>query len=132
MVLSKVMAAFAQEIKGQFSQYDQNKSVLIVPLQGGRFQTVLGLVKKMEGYERNGVEFSSRVCSFTPELDLESLLRKNTTLCYARFAIEENVLKIQASALMDQITEALLKEIIMEVAITADKWEHHLTGFDVH
>ena len=38
---------FAQEIGGQFSEYDKDKSILVVPLEQGRFQTVIGR-KKIE------------------------------------------------------------------------------------
>ena len=131
MDLSKFMAEFAREIKGQFSQYDQTKSVLIVPLKEGRHQTVLGVVKKLEKFGRNGIELSSRVCLLSPEINFEEILRQNNSLCYARFAIEDQVLKVQASALMEQITVAVLKEIIWEIASTADKWEFKLTGQDI-
>lgn len=131
MDLSKFMAEFAREINGQFSQYDQEKYVLIVPVKGGRFQTVLGKVTKLEKYGRNGIELSSRVCRLKPEIDLEEILCQNNSLCYARFAIEDKILKVQASALMEQITESILKEVIMEIASTADKWEFKLTGQDM-
>ncbi len=126
------MEKFAREINGQFSQYDQMKSVLIVPLWKGRFQTVVGVVKELEQFGRNAISLSSRICPLSPEINMEELLRKNSSLCYARFAIEDQTLKVQATALMDQITEAVLKEIIMEVAATADKWEYQLTGKDVN
>ena len=70
--------------------------------------------------------------TFDPEIRLEKILRTNTTLCIVCFAIADHLIKVQASALMDQITVPILKEIILEVATTADRWELELTGKDVH
>lgn len=132
MKFNEFMENFAQEIGGQFSEYDKTKSVIIVPLDGNRFQTVLGVIRFNERYNREGIEFSSKVCDFTPDVDLEELLRQNTEFTHAKFALFDSSLKVEASAYLDNATESLLKEIILEVATAADEWEYKLTGMDVH
>lgn len=132
MKFNEFMENFARDINGQFSEYDKTKSVIIVPLEGNRFQTVLGVIRYNERYDREAVEFSSKICDFTPEVDLEELLRKNTEFTHAKFALFDTSLKVEASAFLDNATESLLKEIILEVANAADEWEYRLTGMDVH
>ena len=58
---NEFMERFAEEIDGQFSEYDQTKSVIIVPLEENRFQAVLGVIKYNEKFEKTGIEFSSKV-----------------------------------------------------------------------
>lgn len=131
MVFNEFMEKFAAEIRGHFSAYDPNKSVIIIPLTNNRFQTVLGLQKRHEGNARKEIEFSSKVCSFNSDINTEELLRANASFCHARFAVAENSVKVEASAFFDTITEALLKEIILEVAMVADEWQMKLAGMDV-
>jgi hypothetical protein len=47
------MEDYASEIGGQFSEYDQTKSVIIVPLDENRFQAVLGVMKFNEKFNKN-------------------------------------------------------------------------------
>lgn len=132
MIFNKFMQEFAWEINGQFSEYDEQKSVIIVPLGDKRFQTVLGLIKTNSKNKRKEIGFSSKVCTLKPELNLEELLRKNADFCYARFTIHDKDLKVEASAYLNVITEPLMKDIILEVAAVADEWEFKLTGLDIH
>lgn len=132
MKFNAFMQKFAEEIDGQFSEYDKSKSVIIVPLEDNRFQAVLGIIKYSERYKREGVEFTSKVCELNDDVDLVGLLRENSTFCHAKFVIAENAVKVEASAFLDNVTESLLKEIILEVANAADEWEYKLTGLDVH
>lgn len=126
------MQEFARELNGQFSEYDRRKSVIIVPLGEKRFQAVLGLVKFNSRNSREEIVFSSKVCSLRPELNLEELLRANADFCYARFVISEMSLKVEASSYLDVATEPFMKDIILEVAGIADRWEYILTGVDIH
>ncbi|WP_017732918.1 type III secretion system chaperone family protein [Nafulsella turpanensis] len=127
MVFNEFMERFATEIKGHFSAYDKNKSVIFVPITEGRFQTVLGLQRQHTGNARKEIEFSSKVCGFNNNINTEALLRANATFCHARFSVSDNIVKVEASAFFDTITEALLKEIILEVATVADEWEMKLS-----
>jgi hypothetical protein len=126
------MEDFAREIGGQFSEYDKTKSVIIVPLDDNRFQTVLGVLRYNEKYDREGIEFSSKVCDFDSEVDAVELLKIHSEFTHARFAIVDTSLKVEASTNLQNSSEALLKEIIIEVATLADEFELKLTGMDVH
>lgn len=132
MNFNAFMEGYALEIGGQFQEYDSNRSVIIFPLKDNRFQAVRGVMKYSERYRRTGIEFSSKVCDFTKELNLEELLRENGQFCHARFVIEDGFVKVEASAFSDNLTDSLLKEIITEVANTADEWEYKITGQDIH
>lgn len=132
MNFNAFMEGYALEIGGQFQEYDSNRSVIIFPLKDNRFQAVKGVMKYSERYRRTGIEFSSKVCDFTDEINLEELLRENGQFCHAHFVIEDGFIKIEASAFSDNLTDNLLKEIITEVAHTADEWEYKITGQDIH
>ena len=132
MDFTKFMEGYARELGGQFSEYDKNRSVVIFPLEGNRFQTVLGVVKVSAKTKRNAIEFTSRVCSYETDMDLKELLENNGSFLYARFVIENGYIMVKSSAYLENVTEPLLKEMIAEVAVTADEWEFKLTGLDVH
>ena len=132
MIFSKFMENFAKELKGEFSQYDRSKSVIIIPLQENRFQTVVGLLRLNEELGREGIAFSTKVCQLRPGMNLEQLLRANANFYHARFVLVEEAIKVEASVYLDNVTEPLLKEIILEVARVADEWERNLTGVDIH
>jgi hypothetical protein len=132
MHFNQFMENFAREINGQFSEYNKTKSVIIVPLDANRFQAVLGIIGYSERYKRELIEFSSKVCEYSSEINLKDLLEQNTEFCHAKFVIVNEAIKVEASAFLDNISEELLKEIVQEVATAADEWEHKLTGLDVH
>ncbi len=133
MDLNSFMEDYAAEIGGQYSEYDKNKSVIIVPLEDHRYQAVVGVVKHSERYNRTGIEFTSKVCAYTQDLDLAELLKSNAKFSYVKFVIDDdNFIKVEASLFIEDATANLLKEIIKETANTADEWEYRLTGMDVH
>ena len=123
------MENFAMEIGGQFSEYDQSKSVIIVPLEQNRFQAVLGVMKFNEKFNKMGVEFSSKVCPFSEDIDCKLLVKENAKTCYAKFVIIDDFIKVEGSTFIENVKEDGLKEIIQEVAQLADEWELRLTGF---
>ncbi len=129
---NEFMERFADEIGGQFSEYDKTKSVIIVPLEENRFQAVLGVVKYNEKFQKTGVEFSSKVCPFSDDVDCKQLLMENAKTCYAKFVITDDFIKVEGSTFLETIREEGLKEIIKEVAQLADEWELKLTGLDVN
>ena len=129
---NEFMERFADEIGGQFSEYDKTKSVIIVPLEDNRFQAVLGVVKYNEKFQKTGVEFSSKVCPFSDDVDCKQLLMENGKTCYSKFVITDDFIKVEGSTFLETIREEGLKEIIKEVAQLADEWELKLTGLDVN
>jgi hypothetical protein len=126
------MEKFADEIGGQFSEYDQSKSVIIVPLEENRFQAVLGVMKYNDKFKKLGVEFSSKVCPFSDDIDCKQLVLENAKTCYAKFVIVDDFVKVEGSTFVENVKEEGLKEIIREVAQLADEWELKLTGLDVN
>lgn len=129
---NEFMERFAEEIGGQFSEYDQSKSVIIVPLDENRFQAVLGVTKFNKKFKKMGVEFSSKVCPFSDDIDCKQLVIENAKTCYAKFVIIDDFVKVEGSTFLETIREEGLKEIIKEVAQLADEWELKLTGLDVN
>jgi hypothetical protein len=126
------MEKFADEIGGQFSEYDQSKSVIIVPLEENRFQAVLGVMKYNDKFKKLGVEFSSKVCPFSDDIDCKQLVLENAKTCYAKFVIVDDFVKVEGSTFVENVKEEGMKEIIREVAQLADEWELKLTGLDVN
>lgn len=129
---NEFMENFADEIGGQFSEYDQSKSVIIVPLEENRFQAVLGVMKFNEKFNKMGIEFSSKVCPFSDDVDCKQLVIENAKTCYAKFVIVDDFIKVEGSTFLENVMEDGLKEIIKEVAQLADEWELKLTGLDVN
>ena len=123
MDLNSFMQKYAEEIDGNYSEYDIDKSIIIVPVAEGRIQTVLGHIKESDRYEKNLIEFSSRVAKFDNSVDLKSLLEENTNFCHAKFSIVDDFIQVEASGFVDTANEELLKEIIQEVAVLADDFE---------
>ena len=132
MDLIAFMKRYADEIGGQFTEYNASQSIVIVPLSGSRFQTVIGIIRKNELYNRKLITLSSKVCPVGPHLDLKMLLEQTAFFNYARFVIRENYLQVEAVAGVDNAVEDEIKEMIQEVANLADQYEMKLTGADVN
>jgi hypothetical protein len=130
MALNEFMEKLADEIDGQYSEYDINKSVVIVPLKHGRLQAVLGSERNENGSKI--IQFTSKICVYTPEIDLKELLKNNINYFYSKFYIDDDFIRMVATVSMKDVNEEILKEMIMEVASAADEWEHKLTGLDVN
>lgn len=130
MGLNEFMEKLAGQIGGQFSEYDTDKSVIIVPLDQNRFQAVLGAEKNDNG--KKGFQFTSKVCEYNEKIDLKELLKNNSYFVYAKFVIEDDIIRLVASSYLDNATDELLKEMVIEVANGADEWEYKLTGLDVN
>ncbi len=132
MDLNNFMEKYAQEIGGQYSEYNNTVSIVIFPLPDERFQTVFGEKKNMEKYGRELIEFSSKVCAFDSNVDLKLLLSENTNFCHAKFSLVDGFIQVEASLFIDSATEETVKEAMSEVANLADEYEYKLTGVDVH
>ena len=129
---SELMEKIAEDIGGQFSEYDKYKSVIIVPLEENRYQAVVGVLKHNDKMNKTRLEFSSKVCQLSESVDLKELLMENAKTCYARFVIVDDYVRVEGSTFLESVTESGIKEIIDEVANMADAWELKLTGMDVH
>ncbi len=129
---NEFMENFAEEIGGQFSEYDKTKSVIIVPLDSNRFQAVLGVTKYNEKYKKMALEFSSKVCPFSSDVDCKQLVIENAKTSYAKFVIVDDFVKVEGSVFLENINEEGIKDLIREVAQLADEWELKLTGLDVN
>ena len=132
MNFNEFMETYANEIGGQFQEYDTNKSVVIFPLGGNRYQAVLGTKRNSEVTNKPSIEFTSKVCEYSDSINLESLIRANATFTAARFVLIDDFVRVEAATYAETATESVLKSIIEEVATVADAWEHKLTGEDVH
>ena len=132
MNLTAFMKKYSDEIGGQFTEYNDTLSVIIMPLSGGRFQTVLGTIKENELYNRKLIMFSSKVCAYQANLDLKMLFEQVAYFNYCRFVIKESYLQIEAVAALESINENTIKEMLQEVANLADQYEMRLTGIDVN
>ncbi|MBK5277242.1 MAG: hypothetical protein JJE09_00095 [Bacteroidia bacterium] len=132
MDLTGFMKKYADQISGQFTEYDSNLSIIVVPVAGGRFQTVLGKIKKNDLYNRKLIMFISKVCLVIPGIDFQLLLEQTAFFNYCRFVIVEGYIQVEAACALDNISEETIKEMIQEVANLADQYEMKLTGADVH
>jgi hypothetical protein len=132
MILSQFMQKYAEEIGGQSSEYSPEHSIIIIPVSGGRAQTVIGAIKQSELYSRKLVAVTSKVCPIQSDMDWKMLLEQTAFFNYSRFVIQENYLQVEAVAAFDNISEETMKEILQEVANLADQYEMKLTGADVH
>ncbi|HEY0770892.1 MAG TPA: hypothetical protein VGD31_11210, partial [Sphingobacteriaceae bacterium] len=121
---------YADQIGGQFTDYDHSKSVIVVPLDRSRFQTVLAVTQKSPVSGRDQAVFTSKVCEYNSSIDLKMLMEQNASFDYSKFVVEDGYLKVEASCLPSTASEAQVKEMIQEVAQLADHYEYRLTGQD--
>jgi hypothetical protein len=134
MDIMNYVQQYAEQIGGQYTDYDHTKSVVVVPLNDSRYQTVVALRQKSPVSGRDQAVFSSKVCQFQRglEISLEDLMTQNANFDYCKFVLEDGFLKVEASCLASTASEAQLKEMLQEVAQLADQYEFKLTGRDIH
>lgn len=132
MNIMNYVQQYAEQIGGQFTDYDHTKSVVVVPISGSRFQTVLAITQTSAVSGRDQALFTSKVCEFSSLLDLKTLMEQNANFDYSKFILEEGFLKIEASCLASSVSQDQIKEMIQEVAQLADHYELKLTGKDIH
>lgn len=123
---------YADQIGGQYTDYDQTKSVIVVPLDRSRFQTVLAITQKSAVSGRDQAIFTSKICEYRANMDLKSLLEQNANFDYSKFVLEDGFLKVEASCLASSTSEEQVREMIQEVAQLADHFEDKLTGQDIN
>src|SRR5882672_6593627 len=127
MDFTAFMKKYADQINGQFIEYSKTLSVVIVPVAGNRFQTVMGNIKQSTLYNRKVITFTSKVCPMQDTLDFKMLLEQTAFFNYCRFMISENYLQVEAVSALDGSTEDDIKEMLQEVANLADQYEMKLT-----
>ncbi len=132
MNLINTIKQYADQIGGQFTDYDHTKSVIVVPLDSSRFQTVLAISQKSAVSGREQTIFTSKVCEYNASLDLKMLMEQNASFDYSKFVVEDGYLKVEASCLASSTSELQVQEMIQEVAQLADRYEYKLTGHDIH
>ena len=132
MNFRKFMEDYASEINGQFSEYDEHKTVIIVPLPDERFQTVIGKQYNHSRYGREVLEITTKVCGCEEDIDYKSILEASEQFVHSKFIVADNFLKVESAIFLDNASEELLKEMIQEVANTGDEWEFKITGQDIH
>lgn len=132
MDLTSFMKRYADEIRGQYIEYTQSLSVIIVPVSGNRFQTVTGNIKQSTLYNRKVITFTSKVCPMKNDIDFKMLLEQTAFFNYCRFIIAENYLQVEAVSSLAGVEEGDIKEMLQEVANLADQYEMKIAGTDVH
>ena len=132
MNLTAFMKKYSEEIGGQYTEYNDTLSVVIVPLSGGRFQTVIGAIKENQLYNRKLISFTSKVCAYQGNLDIKMLLEQTAYFNYCRFVIKDGYVQVEAVTPLDTVSEASIKEMLQEVANLADQYEMKLTGADIN
>lgn len=130
MNLDRIVENYAQEINGQVIHYTDKQSVIVIPLNNGRFQNVFGLVRYGKKYKI--LEFDSRVCDFSDDINLSSLLENAQNFCFSRLIKKDGYLEVAAAVVVKHSNENIIKDIIYEVATRADLLENYLTGKDIH
>ena len=132
MDITFTIKQYADQIGGQFTDYDHIKSVIVVPLDKSRFQTVLATTQKSLVSGRDQAVFTSKVCEYKNTIDLKMLMEQNANFDYSKFVLEDGYVKVEASCLTSSVNETQVKEMIQEVAQLADHYEYKLTGQDIH
>jgi len=132
MDLNAIMKKFAEDSGGQYTQYDQSQSIIILPVSGGRFQTITGVITENELYKRKQISLSSKISAIKPDINYKSLLEQTAFFSYSRFSVKENYLQVEAVAPLGHVSEETLREMIQEVANLADQYELKLTGWDIY
>ncbi|CAN5593408.1 hypothetical protein BH10BAC4_BH10BAC4_05070 [soil metagenome] len=125
------MKKYSDQINGQYIEYNTSLSVIIVPVAGNRFQTVMGNVKQSALYNRKVITFTSKVCPMNESIDLKMLLEQTAFFNYCRFMISENYVQVEAVSALEGSSEDDIKEMLQEVANLADQYEMKLTGADI-
>jgi hypothetical protein len=132
MDLTSILKKYADQIGGQYIDYDHLNSVIIVPLSGSRFQTILGVIRHNDLYNRKLISLTSKVCALNPNINFQYVLEQTAFFNYCRFVIRDGFLQVEAVGAVENLSEDTVKEMIQEVANLADQYELTLTGSDIH
>jgi hypothetical protein len=132
MNYQKFAKKYASEINGEFSEYDDSQSVIVIQLPDERFQAVQGKIYQHIKYGREVIELKSTVCKSEDIIDFKAILEESNKYVHCKFIIEDSYLRVEATAFMDNVSEARIKEMIQEAGNLADEWEFKITGKDIY
>ena len=110
MDLKQFMTSYADEINGNYSEYDEERSVIIVPLKGERFQAVVAEICQDE----KRINVSSKVCDTNENLNIPELLEENHKHAYCKFAVSNGFLKVESNFNAVNLDEDLLKQVMLD------------------
>lgn len=122
---------YAAEINGDFSEYDEERSVIVIQLPDERFQAVQGRIYKNDIYGREVIELKSTVCKSEENINFREMLEDSSNYVHSKFVIDDGYVRVEASAFMDNVNESRVKEMIQEAGNLADQWEFKITGKDI-
>ncbi len=123
---------YAIDINGEYREYDEHRSIIIIPLADGRVQTVTGHLTENTNYNRQVVQLKTKVCSLSEKIPFEDILTQSAAYPYTKFIIEDGFLMVEAISFMDNLNEDMVREMFQEIAHHADDWEFKITGKDIH
>ncbi|MCK6617510.1 MAG: hypothetical protein L6Q51_07675 [Cyclobacteriaceae bacterium] len=132
MNILQAVKQYADQIGGTFTDYDYTKGIIVVPLNNGRFQTVLVVIEKSKTSGKERAVFTSKVTEYNASIDAYDLLVQNGHFDYSKFIVDDGQIKVVASSLVDTTTADDVKYMIQEVAQLADHYEFKFTGKDIH
>ena len=127
MDLSSFMKSYAEEINGNFSEYDANRYVIIVPLKMERQQAVVAELNAQSDI----ITITSKVCVANDSIKFKELLNENHRTTYGKFTIANDFLNVEYKSPTNSTNENNLKVAIQEIANLADRWELNITGKDI-
>ena len=127
----KFAKKYAEEINGDFSEYDDQRSVIVIQLPDERFQAVQGRIYTNEVYGREVIELKSTVCKADENINFQEILEDSAKHVHSKFVIDDGFLRVEASAFLDNVNESRVKEMIQEAGNLADQWEFKITGKDI-
>ncbi|MBV6644387.1 MAG: hypothetical protein KI790_03005 [Cyclobacteriaceae bacterium] len=131
MDFKKFSVEFAEEIDGQYTEYDEKTSLFIVPLPESRHQMVIAEIKEHPQSQRQVIDVTSKVCPAKKSFKYMEMLEAAKDYDHTRFIIDGEFLKAEASHFLNNVDQQIVKEMILEVAHKADEWELELTGKDI-
>jgi hypothetical protein len=132
MEVFNIIRAYADQIGGTFTGYDESKSIVVVPLNNGRFQTVLAVIEKSKTSGKQRLNFTSKVGDAHSSVDTQDLLMQHGHFDYSKFVLDGNQIKVVASCLLESASADEVRFMVQEVAQLADHYELKLTGKDIH
>lgn len=127
-----VVKQYMEQIGGQFTDYDSAKAIIVAPLEQGRFHTIILTLEKNKTTGNQRAVLTTKVCEYTPTINIKELLEQNANTIYGKFILEDGNIKVVVSVPADGISEGEIKYMIQEVASLADSYELKLTGKDIH
>ena len=121
----------AKDLGGSFLEYSDRSVVITIPITAERFQSVAVNLKAQSG--EDWLVITSKICEMH-EVDKEFtyFLEKHLEYLHARFIAQDNFLGVAAMARYRTLDEAICREMLLEVATTADHMEDELVGTDIN